>query len=241
MPMDIRSEMLYGFVSFAGSALDGSPVKGLAAQPPVLQVTTGAQVGTPAQGGGTLGSAGGVSAPQYLWSEFARRMMTHIVSPSATLVVATSGYAIALTIPNSGLIGRLQGHPFLISAAGAYSVQLTTGVSTTSNQIRKVLVTLGGFSAQPVQSQMALAGGTLAIIIGSAMATSASTVISGGDAMFDRVPIPVPSAGEVPVGWLNVPNNFLISSTVSGTMVWGDYRAVQGLNLSALLAGIPQP
>jgi hypothetical protein len=97
-------------------------------------------------------------------------------------------------------------------------------------------------SALPVQGGLNSANATVQFVYGSAMLTSASTVISGGAASyFDLVPLPLPSAGEIPVGWINVPNNFPVSTSISATMLWSDLRAVQGFNLSALLQGRMQP
>ena len=82
------------------------------------------------------------------------------------------------------------------------------------------------------------------------MPTSATAVSSRGASgvggtiiasFFDYVPLPLPSAGEIPVGWLNVPNNFAISATVSSTMLWSDLRAVQGINMSAMMPNVQQP
>ena len=236
MPLDVRSELVRGVVSFAGSALDGSPVKTIAPVPFLLNTGTGTQTGaSPAQSGV------GVSAPAMLWSEFIRRQITSIDSPSATLDLGASGFQVAVNTPTSGIFGKIQGHPFRLSGgASAFNVALLSTVSTTSAQIRKVLVTLG-MPAQPYQSAIGLASAVLQLVVGSAMTTSSTTVISGGDIAFDRVPLPLPSAGEVPVGWLNVPNNFPISAAVSATMVWSDFRALQGMNMSALLIGVPQP
>jgi hypothetical protein len=58
---------------------------------------------------------------------------------------------------------------------------------------------------------------------------------------FDAVPLPMPSAGEIPVGWLNIPNSFATSAGINASHMITDYRAMQGLNLSAMLQGVPQP
>lgn len=233
---NVKSDMLYANVSAVASAGDGIAYDVITPQPPVLQT-------------GNVGvSAAGVSAPQYNMLEFIRRAFTHIDTPSATLVTGTSGYAVAVTIGqqygSGGIGGKLQGVPFYISGVGHLSAQLTSAASTASNQIRKVLVCIG-LSSLPMVSSMASGAGTLQCTYGSAFLTSASVVTSGGTgngpSYFDLVPLPVPSANEVPVGWLNIPNNFPVSTSVSASMLWSDYRALQGINLSAMMTGIPQP
>jgi hypothetical protein len=230
--VDIRREEVYATVSTMVSAGDGIPYDLVQPQPPRL--------GDAPQGAG-VSSPGGM-----LMLEMLRRLFTNVTSPSATLVSGGSAGAVALTLgttaPVSGFAGMLQGVPFFLSAAGTLSAQPSSAASTTSNQIRKVLVTVG-MSALPAQSSLALGGGTLQFVIGSAMLTSAGAITSGGPALsyFDLIPLPVPSANEVPVGWLNIPNNFAASAGISNTMMWSDYRALQGMNFSAMMQGLPQP
>ena len=214
--MDVRTEMVYGVVSAAVSAGDGIAYKTVAPQP---------------------------SAPLMTMAEMIRRMVTHLTSPSATLVSGGSAGAVAITVTGlpSGINGRLQGVPFSLSYTGTLSAQPTSQVSTASTTIRKVLVTIT-MSALPVASSFALGGGAVGFVYGSAYSTSAGVVTSGGQsAYFDLVPLPLPSANEVPVGWLNIPNSFAVSAGLANSHMINDLRSVQGVNMSALLAGIPQP
>ncbi len=214
--MDVRTEMLYGVVSAAVSAGDGIQYKTVAPQP---------------------------SAPLMTMAEMIRRLVTHLTSPSATLVSGGSAGAVGITVAGlpSGVNGMLQGVPFSLSATGILSAQPTSMVSTGSTTIRKVLVTIT-MSALPVASSLALGGGAVGFVYGSAFSTSAGVVGSGGQsAFFDLVPLPMASANEVPVGWLNIYNSFATSAGLANTQMISDLRAVQGVNMSALLAGIPQP
>ena len=214
--MNVRSEMLYGIVSAAVSAGDGIAYKTVAPQP---------------------------SAPLMTMAEMIRRMVTHLTSPSAMLASGGSAAAVAVTVTGlpSGINGRIQGVPFSLSYTGTLSGAPTSSVSTASTTIRKVLVTIT-MSALPAASSLALGGGGLGFVYGSAYNTSAGAVTSGGQsAYFDLVPLPLPSANEVPVGWLNIYNSFAVSAGVANTQMICDLRAVQGVNMSALLAGIPQP
>lgn len=214
--MDVRSEMIYGLASAAVSAGDGIAYKTTSPQP---------------------------SAPLMTMAEMIRRLVTHLTVPSATLVSGGSAGAVGITVAGlpSGVNGRIQGIPFSLSAAGILSAQLTSLASTGSTTIRKVLVTIG-MSALPVASSLALAGGTVQFVYGSAYNTSSLAVGSGGQsAYFDLVPLPLASANEVPVGWINVYNSFATSAGIANHQLISDLRAVQGVNMSALLAGIPQP
>lgn len=223
--MDLATERVYAMVSALVSAGDGIQNKTLLPQPPMT----------------TLLVASNTSPT---WLEMLRRLVTHITSPSAVISHGASAFAVHVVVPSvaptSGITGMFQGVPFILGAATNLNGNLAGGASTTSNQIRKVLVTVG-MSALPVQSGLASAGGTVQFVYGSAFTTSASVVNSGGHSYFDKVPLPLASAGEVPFGWLNVPNNFPISSTVSATMLWSDLRAVQGINLSAMMPNVTQP
>lgn len=214
--MDVRSEILYGIVSAGVSAGDGIQYKTVAPQP---------------------------SAPLMTMAEMIRRMVTHLTSPSATLTSGGSAGAVGITVTGlpSGIQGMIQGVPFSLSAAGHLSGSPVSSISTASTTIRKVLVTIA-MSGLPVASSLALGGGTVQFVYGSAFSTSAGAVTSGGQsAYFNLVPLPLPSANEVPVGWLNVYNSFSTSAGIANTDMITDLRAVQGVNMSALLAGIPQP
>ena len=213
--MNVRSEMVYGLVSASVSAGDGVVYETLAPQPSALMTM----------------------------AELIRRMMTRITVPSATLISGASAGAIAVTATGlpSGLNGVFQGVPFSLSAAGTWSAQPTSLISTASTTIRKVLVTMS-MSALPVASSLALGGGSITFVYGSAYNTSAGAVTSGGQsAYFDLVPLPLASANEIPLGWLNVYNSFAVSAGLANHQMICDLRAVQGFNLSSLLAGVPQP
>lgn len=231
---DVHSEMLYGTVSAAVSAGDGIPYRTDQPQPPAL--IKGAA--------GVSALHGGVSAPMFTMAEWVRRLSTYLTSPSATLISGGSAGAVAVTVTGlpSGINGFIQGWPFVLSAAGHPSGSPTSLISTASNQIRKVLVTIG-MSALPVASSFALGGGTVQFVYGSAFATSALAATSGGQgaSYFDFVPLPVPSANEVPVGWLNIPNSFSVSAGLNASHMVTDFRVTQGINLSALWQGVPQP
>lgn len=220
--MDVRSEKLYGVVSSPVSAGDGIPYK-YAGPEPITSATPSLMT----------------------MAEFIRRCMTNITTPSAALVSGGSAGSVAIafgTATPSGIAGMFQGWPFVLSAAGTISGSPTSLISTASTTIRKVLVTIG-MSAIPVQSGLALAGGTVQFVYGSAYnAGSAGIVTCGGlSAYFDLVPLPQASANEIPVGWLNVYNSFSTSAGIANTQMIVDYRATQGVDMSALLAGIPQP
>ena len=232
--MNVIQEQIYANVSAPVSAGDGVQFDVLLPQPPVLLT-------------GNRGvSTAGVSAPMYNMLELIRRMFTHIDSPSATLASGGSAGSVQITFGGtalgSGIVGKLQGWPFVLSAAGALSAQPTSAISTASNQIRKVLVTLG-MSALPVASSFALAGGTVQFVYGSAMTTSAGACTSGGQgaSFFDLIPLPTPSANEIPVGWINVVNSFAASAGINASHMFTDWRVTQGINLSAMMAGLAQP
>ena len=231
--MDTRRTVVYGFVSTAVSAGDGIQYRTIQPQPPGLQASA---------------LPGPVSAPTFMWSEFLRRTLTRVTSPSATVISGGSGGAVALSpssgmTTESGFAGLYQGVPFYFSGvSGAISGQPGSGASTASNQIRKILVTVP-MSAVPVSTFAGSGPANLTFVIGSAYTTSANAATSGGQdlSFFDYVPLPVPSAGEIPVGWLNWPNSQAASASILTSWMKTDYRVVQGLNLSALLAGVPQP
>jgi len=221
--------MLYAVVSSLVSAGDGLGYDFTAPQPQVLN--------QPQSLDGRAG--GGVSAPQIDLLEALRRCFTNITSVSVTLVSGGSAGAVAIgfgTATPSGIAGMFQGVPFALSAAGTPSGSPTSLVSTASNEIRKVLVCIG-MSALPVASSMALAGGTIQFTYGPAVRTSANAATSGGQGVsyFDYVPMPKPSANEVPVGWLNIPNSFSTSAGLANSHMITDYRVTQGLNFSAMM------
>lgn len=216
--MDIRTEVLYGQVSAAVSGPDGIVYKTLAPQ----------------------------AVPLFTMAEFLRRMNNRLLSPSATLASGGSAGSVQITIPTgspSGILGTVQGWPFSVSGTGAPSGAPTSLISTSSTTIRKVLVTLGFSAFQSTMSSLALGGATVQFTYGSAYATSAGVVTSGGQtaSYFDYVPLPQASAHEVIVGWLNVPNSFATSAGINASHMFHNFQLTQGVNLSALLAGMPQP
>jgi len=213
--MSVEGENIYSIASVPVSAGDGRPYTYTG---PTLPPT-------------------GVSAPQIDMLEFMRRCMTHIFTPSATLASGGSAGSIALTFGASGVAGMVQGVPFIISATGTLSGSPTSLISTASNEIRKVLVCIG-MSALPVASSFALAGGVLQFTYGPAVRTSANAANSGGLGLsyFDAVALPRASANEVPVGWINVVNSFPTSAGINASHMFTDYRVVQGMNFSAILA-----
>lgn len=227
---DILSERMFAAVSAQVSAPDGLVVDTMTFHPP------------------TMAASNLMQTMAELW----RRTFTHVLSPSATLISGGSAGAVALTVTTagpSGIWGLCQGQPFFFSAAAnAFSGQPLSAVSTASNQIRKVLVTLGisafGGSA-PAASSLTLSsvGSVLQFVYGSAMLTSANAATSGGQgaSYFDAVPLPLPSANEVPVGWLNIPNSFAASAGLAASHMFSDYRVFQGYNLSNILGTRIQP
>lgn len=227
---DVRSEPIMAVVSTTVSAGDGRPYTVVMNQPPDFDTAP-------------LGA--GVSNPgNMVWLEFLRRAMTRVTSPSATLASGGSAGSVQLGLGNSGLTGFIQGWPFILSSTAAtWSAAPTSLISTNSAQIRKVLVTLGMSAFASGMSGFALGGGTLQFVYGSAWATSAGAITSGGPqaSYFDLVPLPQASAHEVPVGWLNVPNSFATSAGISATMMLCDYRVLQGMNFSAMMLGWAQP
>jgi hypothetical protein len=232
--MDVQTERAFAMVSAVVSAGDGVQYDYLAAQPPALQLPPVSFTGV-----------GGVSAPMLTMLEVLRRCFTNITTPSTTIVSGGSAGSVALafgTATPSGIAGMFQGVPFVLSAAGTLSAQPTSLISTASNQIRKVLVTIG-MSALPVASSLALGGGTVQFVYGQAVTVSAGAVTSGGQGLsyFDYLPLPQCSAGEIPMGWINVPNSFATSAGIPNSCMFTDYRVTQGINLSAMMQGVPQP
>ena len=234
----VVNDLLYANVSATVSAGDGVTYDLLTAQPPSLPTPPFAFTG-----------GAGVSCPAIDMLEFMRRTMTHITSPSATIVSGTAAGAVAVTLGTvgpSGITGMMQGYPFALSAAGTLSAALGASAATTSQQIRKVLVTLA-LSSFPIGgsglSGFALAGGVVQFVYGSAMTTSAMACTSGSQAYsyWDYVPLPLASAQEVPVGWINVANSCTAAQATINSCMFTDYRVTQGLNMSAMLQGRAQP
>lgn len=217
--MDIRSESQYALVSVAVSAGDGVQYKTVPSH-----LAESAFLGTVA--------------------DFIMKLMNCIHTASTTLVSGGSAGSVAVGLGGdrtSGIDGRYHGAPFHLSAAGTLSAQPTSLISTASNTVRKVLVTLG-MSAIPPASSFALAGGTVQFVYGSAYNTSAGAVGSGGvSATFNKVPLPRASAGEIPLGWLNVYNSFAVSAGIADHMLITDYRETQGVHVSLIMAGLQQP
>ncbi len=239
---NVAGEKLFAMVSAVVSAGDGVQYDTMAPQPPALPPL-------PPMGQTGVGS---VSNPMFDMLEWLRRSVTHITTPSTTIISGTGASSVAIafgTATPSGIAGMFQGWPFVISGLGTLSGSPTSACSTTSSQIRKVLVTLGMSALPPGSatgqgSSLALGGGTVQFVYGSAVATSAGAVTSGGQTIsyFDYVPLPRASAGEIPLGWINVVNSTLLSvaGIVNSCMIT-DYRATQGLNMSAMLLGMQQP
>ncbi len=227
--MNILQEMAFAPVSAQVSAGDGQIVDTMTFQPP----------------------ASAASNLQQTVAELFRRMFTHVLSPSATLISGGSAPAVALTIATagpSGIWGLCQGQPFFFSAAAnAFSGSPTSAISTTSAQIRKVLVCLdvSGFGGSgPAASSLTLSAvsSILKFVYGSAMATSALACTSGGQfSYFDLVPLPLPNENQVPVGWLNIVNSFNSGTGLAASHMFSDYRVFQGYNLSAIFPTRAQP
>lgn len=220
---ELHTDVLYARVSAQVSSIDGI------AHDVLKQVAASAYLGTMA--------------------EMLQKLMNRIDSPSATIASGGSAGSVQITLgtaaPVSGLKGRHHGWPFFLSATGALSGSPTSAYSTTSSQIRKVLVTLG-MSALPGDasyvSSLALGGGTVQFVYGSVFATSAGAVNSGGaSAFFNKVPLPKASAGEIPIGWLNFYNSFTPSTMIANHTMITDYRVTQGVDLSAVLGTVQQP
>lgn len=217
--MDIRSEKLYALVSTAVSAGDGVQYKTV---------------------------PGHLAASAFLdtMADFMAKSLNKITTASTTLASGGSAGAVAVGLGGdrtSGIQGTIHGIPFHLSAAGTMSASPTSLISTASNTIRKVLVTLGGLTVPPASS-IGTASGSLGFVYGSAYATSAGAVTTGGQsAYFNLVPLPKASAGEIPLGWINVTNSFAVSAGLANHHLITDYRETQGVNLSLIMAGLIQP
>ena len=224
--VDILSEYAYAAVSAQVSAADGILTDTMTFQPP-------------------LSAASNLQAPM---AELFRRLFTYVISPSATLISGGSAGSIALTAATtgpSGVWGLCQGQPFFFSGVTISGSPTSALGNTRSNQIRKILVTLPISSfgnSGPLASSLGGAA-TLQFVYGSAMNTSALAATSGGQGVsfFDMVPLPLPSANEVPVGWLNIPNSCSVSSMLTASCIFTDYRVTQGYNFSAIFPTRVQP
>jgi hypothetical protein len=216
---NILTEAMVALVSGSVSAIDGQP----------------------------YGHQGGqVSAHLGTLYEFMQKLLNRIDTPSATLISGNSAGAIMLAAPTSvgvsaAVVGRLQGWPFAVMSANQVSGQPNSAVSTTATQIRKVLVGLT-FSALPLASSFSSnAGATMVFVVGSAYATASGAASDGAASQFAQVPLPKPSAGLVPLGWLNIPNGCPGSTGISATCMITDYRTTQGVDLSLTQGTVYQP
>jgi hypothetical protein len=220
--MDIRSEKLLAYPETSVSSIDGRVAQ--------VQVTAeSAFLGT--------------------MVEFMHKLNNRILTASTSVALGGSANAVAVGTSGmgslsamSGIYGTIQGWPFFVTGE-ALSAQMASWVSaTTSLTIRKVLVCLTA-SALPVASSLAGTGVSIQLVQGSAYAVSYSGAAStgGASAWFNKVPLPKPSAHQVVVGWINVPNDWTVSATVSTPMCITDYRETQGFNFSALMLSVVQP
>lgn len=220
---EIKTEQLYALVSVVTSGLDTRPVG-------TVQPAISAYLGT--------------------MYDFMFKQLNRITVASVTISTGASAQTVTVNFPSavSGVQGLIQGIPFILSSVSADGLSGTvlSTVSTGSTTIRKVLVGLA-FSL-PVVSSIAIgcaatSGYTgMVFVYGSAFATSANAVNSGGaSTFFNSVPLPKASAGMVPIGWLNIPNNFAVSTALSVTMFLNDYREIQGLHLSLIQGTVQQP
>jgi hypothetical protein len=183
-------------------------------------------------------------------AELVLKLFNRLTVPSATLVSGGSAGSVALAFqtgggPISGIEGLYQGVPFLISGAGTISAECTSAFSTTSMQIRRVLVGLSLGDISAVTSSIASSVGTLTFVVGSAMTVSVANAASDGgvSAWFNQVPLPKHSAGLVPVGAINVPNSATGASAggISNTCLTFNLREIYGVDLSAIIGSPVQP
>lgn len=186
-----------------------------------------------------------LSAFMGTFAEMMQKVVTRITTPSASIVSGGSTAAVTVNVANtashwaSGIGGVYQGWPFHVQSAGSASP--TSLASTASNQIRKVLVTMA-ISDLPVASSLAHTAATLQFVYGSAYTTSAlAASLPGQSAYFNLVPLPKASGGEIPVGWLNIPNSYTTSDGITAGMMITDYREIQGFDMSAILGTVQQP
>lgn len=166
------------------------------------------------------------------FAEFLQKAMNHLTSVSSTLVAADAASGVALAGAPTGMF---QGMPF--SAASGGSATPGSGMNTGSATIRKILVT-AALSGLPVASSLATTAPTLQFVYGSLYSGMAST---GAATVFDSVPMPRASGGEIAVGVLNVPNTFTSGDNLSAPMMVSDKRATQGVDLVTIIGTPNQP
>ena len=217
---DILTEQLY----FLGSA-SVSAVDGIAHKTAPAAINTSAFLGTMA--------------------EYMHRMFNRIDSPSTTLISGGSTGAVALGLPstigNSSVVGRVHGMAFTLTTEGI-SGQPGSAISTTSAQIRKVGVAIVLSAFPPNSSFAATQNAAVQFVIGSAFATSAGAVTSGGQsAYFNSVPNPKFSADQIPVGMLWITNSFAPSAGITNSLIQTDARHWAGAQLSLFMAAVQQP
>lgn len=215
---NILTDTLTAFVSGSVSAIDGRPY---GVQANVLSAT--------------LGTA----------AEMFMKIFNRVLTPSACLASGGSAGAVLIQAPTSvGLSATVavwyHGAPYHLMSATAISGQPPSAtVATTSAQIRKVLVGITVSAPPLASSPSSNAGAAMVFVVGSAFATSGGAVTSGGQsAYFNSVGLPKPSAGMIPFGWLNIPNSFAASAGIADHMMITDWRATQGMDLSAVMGNV---
>jgi len=191
-----------------------------------------------------------VSAFLGTFAEFMYKQTNCIYTPSAVMALgsdSTTGeiaFQGGVSVYGSATVaGVLQGWHFALSAASTGSAILCAAVATTSLTTRKVLCTLAFSSlVLPVASSIEIDEVILQFVYGSDFATSSMAASTGGvSAIYNQIPLPKPSAGEIPVGWINVPNSHADGSDVTLEMLITDWREIQGYNMSAILGTVQQP
>ena len=222
---NVLTEPLYGLVSGSVSAIDGRPFG--------------------VQGGMTSAFLG-------TFYDWLHKQSNRILTASTALMSGGSAGAVAISTSGmgslsamSGIFGTLQNVPFFVTGealSGSPASDASPGYSTTSMTIRKVLVCLT-ISSLPVASSIATASVTVQFVYGSAFAVSYANACSvgGASAWFNQVPLPKPSAMQVPVGWLNIFNSFAASAGLAAGQMICDLRATQGIDLSLLQGTVQQP
>ena len=210
---EIRTEQLYALVSVVTSGLDTRPLG-------TVQPAISAYLGT--------------------MYDMMFKLNNRITTQSAAITTSGGGASSVIVVQSptalSGIAGIVHGWPFWLSFTGLLSGAPTSLMSTTSTTIRKVLVgLLINIPADEATSTIAITSATMGFVYGSLFATSALACTSGGQsAFYNSVPLPLASAGMVPLGWLNVPNSAGSNFAFAGSMVIVNWRAIQGFDLSAL-------
>jgi hypothetical protein len=180
--------------------------------------------------------------------EFMQKLMTRIDTPSAAIISGGSVAAVTVNVTQtasggvvgSGIYGRWMGWPFHFLSGGSASP--TASAATTSVQARKVLVVMNPGEDLPVASSLATTAPTLGFVYGSAYTTAALAASTGGvSSIFNLIPLPKASAGEIPVGWLNIHNSYTVSDGLADHNMITDYREIQGYDFSSILGTIQQP